>query len=95
MAQLVVRDLPDDVKSRLKERAKAHGRSLAAEVREILREASSVSSPKVGVVGECLADRLLRQQAEHPVPAEVWEEFDRNIAELRRSWTVREVDFGE
>ena len=38
MAQLVVRNLPDDVKERLKARAKRHGRSLEAEVREILSD---------------------------------------------------------
>lgn len=36
MAQLVVRNLPDDVKERLKRRANRHGRSLEAEVRDIL-----------------------------------------------------------
>jgi len=39
MAQLVVRGLEDDVKSRLQERAKRHNRSLEAEVRDILRDA--------------------------------------------------------
>ena len=37
MAQLVVRNLDDDVKRRLRERAARHGRSMEEEVREILR----------------------------------------------------------
>ncbi len=36
MAQLIVRKLDDDVKERLKARAKRHGRSLEAEARAIL-----------------------------------------------------------
>lgn len=40
MAQLVVRNLPDDVKDRLKRRAKSHGHSLEAEVRAILEAAT-------------------------------------------------------
>ena len=39
MAQLVVRNLDEDVKAKLRERAKRHGRSTEEEVREILRNA--------------------------------------------------------
>ena len=39
MAQLVVRNLEDDVKERLRARARKHGRSMEAEVRAILRAA--------------------------------------------------------
>ncbi len=39
MGQLVVRNLEDDVKERLKERARQHGNSLEKEVRDILRDA--------------------------------------------------------
>lgn len=39
MAQLVVRNLEEDVKERLRRRAKTHGRSMEAEVREILQNA--------------------------------------------------------
>jgi plasmid stability protein len=38
-AQLVVRNLEPEVKARLQRRAKKHGRSLEAEVRNILRAA--------------------------------------------------------
>ena len=40
MAQLVVRNLDEDVKEGLRRRAKGHGRSLEAEVRDILRAAA-------------------------------------------------------
>ena len=39
MAQMVVRNLEDDVKLKLQRRARQHGRSTEEEVREILREA--------------------------------------------------------
>jgi antitoxin FitA len=39
VAQLVVRNLEDDVKARLQRRARRHGRSTEEEVREILRNA--------------------------------------------------------
>lgn len=40
MAQLIVRNLEDRVKERLRDRAKRNRRSLEAEAREILREAA-------------------------------------------------------
>jgi plasmid stability protein len=39
MAQLLVRQLDDDVKEKLQSRARRHGRSTEEEVREILRNA--------------------------------------------------------
>jgi plasmid stability protein len=39
MAQLIVRNIEDDVKQRLAERARRHGRSMEQEVRDILRNA--------------------------------------------------------
>jgi plasmid stability protein len=39
MAQLVVRDLEEEMKARLKRRAERHGRSMEDEIRRILRNA--------------------------------------------------------
>ncbi len=39
MAQLLVRNIEDQLKARLQRRAKRHGRSMEEEVREILRNA--------------------------------------------------------
>jgi plasmid stability protein len=41
MANVFVRDLDDDVLKLLKASAKAHGRSLQAEIHEVLRNASA------------------------------------------------------
>ncbi len=38
MAQILVRDIDDDVKERLQKRAARHGQSMEAEVRDILRD---------------------------------------------------------
>jgi plasmid stability protein len=49
MAQILVRNLEDQVKGRLQNRAKRHGRSMEEEVREILRNALKDSeTPPVG-----------------------------------------------
>lgn len=40
MAQLVVRNIEESVKTKLQRRAKRHGRSMEEEVREILRDAT-------------------------------------------------------
>jgi plasmid stability protein len=45
-AQLVVRNLEQDVKARLQKRAKKHGRSMEEEVRDILRNAVGRDKPK-------------------------------------------------
>ncbi len=45
MAQILVRDIDDDVVEHLKRQAKANGRSMQAEVRLILREAAT--TPKI------------------------------------------------
>jgi len=50
MAQLVVRNIEESVKRKLKKRAETHGRSLEGEVREILRQAAGAVpvQPKQG-----------------------------------------------
>jgi antitoxin FitA len=54
MAQLVVRNLDDDVKAKLQERARRHGRSTEEEVREILRNAVKQESPPSAPLGKRL-----------------------------------------
>ena len=93
MAQLVVRDLPEDVKERLRVQAKSQGRSLEAEVRDILTKASQQAPKSSATACESVADILLREQAKTPISAETWEEFNRNLSEVRRSWKVRDVGF--
>ncbi len=46
MSTLTVRNLDEDLKARLRVRAAQHGRSMEAEVREILRESLTSSQPR-------------------------------------------------
>ena len=54
MAQLVVRNLDDDVKAKLQRRARRHGRSTEEEVREILRNAVKDDAKGSGPLGRRL-----------------------------------------
>jgi plasmid stability protein len=58
MAQFVVRHLEDDVKARLKRRAKRHGRSMEDEVRHILRNAAREDNKPVTRLGSRIATRF-------------------------------------
>jgi plasmid stability protein len=58
MAQFVVRHLEDDLKSRLKRRAKRHGRSMEEEVRHILRNAAKEENKPVARLGSRIAARF-------------------------------------
>ena len=71
MAQLIVRKLDDKVRDRLRERARAHNRSMEAEVREILSAAVATrhDEPQAGV-----GTRISALFAEHGVrPGEIEE----------------------
>jgi antitoxin FitA len=94
MAQLVVRDLAEDVKERLKRRATRHGRSLEAEVRDIL---SQVPEPPAAEVGnaEGLGTGLARILRETGITNEDVDELERIIEEGRKNWRTRDVEFGK
>jgi plasmid stability protein len=49
VAQILVRDVEDSVKRELQRRASQHGRSLQAEVPDILREAAKSAPPAYGL----------------------------------------------
>jgi len=56
MAQILVRNLEDQIKGRLQDRAKRHGRSMEEEAREILRNAlREEEAPKRGLGSEMVA----------------------------------------
>jgi plasmid stability protein len=56
MAQILVRNLEDQVKGRLQDRARRHGRSMEEEAREILRNALRDESELVGGLGTEMAN---------------------------------------
>jgi plasmid stability protein len=55
MAQIVVRDLEESVKQRLKRRAQQHGRSMEEEVRQILRNAVREEGKQLGLGSQIAA----------------------------------------
>ncbi len=92
MAQLVVRNLPEDVKKRLQRRAEKHGRSLEAEVRAILAQ-----TPEAGVAGsEALGagTALAKKLAKHQVEDADWQAFEDKMQNLRKTWRARKVKLG-
>jgi antitoxin FitA len=60
VAQFIVRDLEDDVKSRLKRRAAQHKRSMEEEIRHILRNAVKAQNQPVAKLGSRIAARFSR-----------------------------------
>jgi plasmid stability protein len=80
MAQVVVRQLEEEVKARLKRRAERHGRSMEEEVREILRNAAREEGRSVARLGSRIAARfgkvglseqLPELRGQRPRPAEL------------------------
>jgi antitoxin FitA len=61
MAQLIVRDLEEAVKTRLKRRAACHGRSMEDEVRQILRDAVKEQNHDITKLGSRIAARFLKK----------------------------------
>lgn len=82
MAQFIVRHLEDDVKARLKRRAKRHGRSMEEEVRHILRNVVKAENNRVPKLGSRIAARFSKAGLTAELP------------ELRGE-SVRSADFGK
>jgi plasmid stability protein len=82
MAQILIRQLDDDIKARLQQRARLHGRSTEEEVREILRNAVCGMDEPPARLGSRIAARFERVGLEQ------------DIAELRGQ-PVRPAQFDE
>lgn len=68
MAQLVVRNLDDDVKVKLQRRAQRHGRSTEEEVRDILRGAVRHEGAPAPPLGTRLKARFARSGLAEDIP---------------------------
>ena len=64
MAQVIVRNIEDDVKAGLKQRATFHGWSMEEEVRQILRRAVSEEMPVGPKLGSRIAARFAARFAQ-------------------------------
>lgn len=67
MAQIVVRQLDDELKAALRDRAKAHGRSTEEEVREILRSAVRAEK-RPSPLGSVIAGRFRGKGLDADIP---------------------------
>jgi len=68
MAQVIVRNIEDDVKAGLKARAAQHGWSMEEEVRQILRRAVSVEAQARPKLGSRIAARFAGAGLTDPLP---------------------------
>ena len=68
MAQLVVRNIETEVKSRLQRRAKRRGRSMEEEVRDILRNAAKEEDTPVGGLGTEIASLFTKVGLDTDIP---------------------------
>lgn len=68
MAQFTVRNLEEDVKLRLKQRAARHGASMEEEVRQILRNAVKDENQPASRLGSRIAARFARVGLEIDLP---------------------------
>ena len=91
MAQLVVRNLPDDVKGRLRRRADRHGRSLEAEVRDILGKVPE-PMPVDQQTSKKWATDLAERMRRIGVTNEDIDALNEGIAELRRDQRIVDID---
>ncbi len=73
MAQLIVRNLEDDIKERLRRRAKANRRSMEEEAREILRKALSAKKAPAKGLATQIAERFKGIELEEEIPE--WKGF--------------------
>jgi plasmid stability protein len=68
MAQLVVRNIENAVKTRLRRRAQRHGRSMEEEVRDILRSAVSAEDTPSGGLGTDISSLFVGTGLRSDVP---------------------------
>lgn len=68
MAQLLVRNLDEDLKAKLQSRARRHGRSMEEELREILRNAVRHEGGEHVRLGSRLARRFAAAGLSEEVP---------------------------
>ncbi|HEV2522909.1 MAG TPA: Arc family DNA-binding protein [Candidatus Acidoferrales bacterium] len=68
MAQMVVRNIEEAVKSRLRRRAARHGRSMEEEVRDILRDAVKEEETSTVGLGTAISSRFRKVGLKTDIP---------------------------
>ena len=91
MPQILVRQLPAEVKARLQRRAKRHGRSLEAEVRDILCQAPEALAPPSDDA-ETITLRLISRLQHIGITNDDIDALEASIAELDREQRLGGLD---
>ena len=95
MADILVRRLDDDVKERLKRRAKRHGRSLEAESRAILEDAAATEAGTENEARKVGLGTLMRRRfGKIGLTKEETRAFNQAIDEMRGHSKPRDPGFG-
>lgn len=68
MAQLIVRNLDDDVRDKIRDLAQSHGRSMEEEVRDILRAAVVDASTTPAKLGSWCVERFADEDFDEDFP---------------------------
>ena len=68
MAQIIVRNLDEEVKRRLQDRAARHGKSMEEEARDILRAAVARDTPRKARLGSAIAARFAKIGLDEALP---------------------------
>ncbi len=68
MAQLLVRQLDEDIKIAIQRMAKSHGRSTEEEVREILRNAVQIEGEPAAPLGSAISARFSKLDLRIDIP---------------------------
>jgi len=68
MAQIIVRNLEDSIKTALKQRASRHGWSMEEEIRQILRRAVNEAPATPAGLGSRIAARFADLGLDEPLP---------------------------
>ena len=68
MAQILIRQIEDDVKAKLQRRARRHGRSTEEEVRDILRNSVRDEQSAPTLLGSRIAARFAEVGLEEVIP---------------------------
>ena len=91
MGKLVLRDLPEQVEAGLQRRAAKHGRSLEAEVHEVLLQAAAeVVVDKYTITEPDYA--WIKRLEMHPLEVDAWEVFDQSLSQSRSAWRDKLLD---
>jgi plasmid stability protein len=69
VAQILIRQLENDVKAKLRQRARANGRSMEEEAREILRNAVRERGQSPARLGSRISGRFAEIGLDEPIPA--------------------------